>query len=252
MLSFLDLYVNVSFFSMAPFWPSCRTLVVWESGLAFVWISVNGVLKRVSSSRGCAQRVDFFTLWHTGARINVSPSSCSGVEYSKQVFGGSYFNLQVGQLPVLTGQFCVPQWHPCLPLPPGCRGCFQGNVFLSLMELLCKGRRKTRSSIDKTPKRHEHNEFLQFFVSLRYHQHRGEGEYQWRHFPGSMHSRLFLSRRMPVERGMIMLQMLISAMWQYGAWSCVCTGGTKLCLLANLSPKKPSLKKCAKSYGVVI
>lgn len=167
-------------------------------------------------------------------------------------FGGSLFNLQVGQLPVLTGQFCVPQWHPCLPFPLGCRGCFQGNVFFLWWNYGVRGEGKTWSSIDKTPKRHEPSEFLHFFIVLRYHQHRGEGEYQWRHFPGSMHSRLFLSRRVLVERGMIMLQMLISAMWQYGAWSCVWTGDFKLDLLADLSPKKPFLKKCMKSSGVVI
>lgn len=35
-MSVFDLYVNVSFFSMASFWPSYRTLMIRETGLAFV------------------------------------------------------------------------------------------------------------------------------------------------------------------------------------------------------------------------
>lgn len=49
--------------------------------------------------------VGFFSHFGTQAHsvcVNVAPASCSAVEYSEQVFSGSYFNLQVGQLPVLT------------------------------------------------------------------------------------------------------------------------------------------------------
>lgn len=72
-------------------------------------ISVNGVFQWISSSLFCAPRLDLFTLRYTDiVCVNVSPASYSAVKYSEQDFSGSCFNLQVGQLPVLTELFIVP------------------------------------------------------------------------------------------------------------------------------------------------
>lgn len=58
----------------------------------------------------CSEVGFFHTSVHRHpACVNVSPASCSAVEYSEQVFSGSCFNLQVGQLPSLTELSFVPQ-----------------------------------------------------------------------------------------------------------------------------------------------
>lgn len=78
--------------------------------------------------------------------VNVSPASWSALKYSEQVFSGSYFNLQVGQLPVLTELFfCATMTSP-LTVSTGLSRMFPREYFLSLIELLSKRRRKIWSS----------------------------------------------------------------------------------------------------------
>lgn len=68
------------------------------------------------------------------------------MKYSEQVFSGSYFNLQVGQLPVLTELFFGATMTSLLAVSTGLSRMFPREYFLSLIELLPKGRRKIWSS----------------------------------------------------------------------------------------------------------
>lgn len=75
--------------------------------------------------------------------VSVSPDTapCHGVPM--QAISSSPFIRQVGQPPVLTQLLQCHNDIPASRFPPGgCRGCFRGNIFPSLLELLCKGRRK--------------------------------------------------------------------------------------------------------------
>lgn len=140
----------------------------------------------------------FFTPWYTDiVCVNVYSASCSALKHSEQVFSGSYFNLQVGQLPVLTELFFCATVTSLLAVSTGLSRMFQRQYFLSLIKLLLKGRSEIWSSSfgESSWKTQARGVFaVLHFVEIPSLWRGSWILVEMRHFPGSIHSWLFPSR----------------------------------------------------------
>lgn len=145
---------------------------------------------------------------HHAMSVSPDTTQCHGVPI--QAISSSPFTLQVGQLPILTQLLQCHNDIPTSRFPPGCRGCFRGNIFPSLLELLCEGRREPCKGTSAARSRSA--SFSRGAISAEGKLNIGGDEAFSRQYPWPMISE---QRRIPAERGVIVLQTLISAVWQY-------------------------------------